>query len=294
MFSATMPQKIRELAVALLHDPVEVKIAVSKPAEKIHQSAYVCYEPQKLGIIKHLFKAGDLQRVIIFSGKKEKVKVVTRQLKQLHINCDQMHSDLSQQERDEVMYRFKSGQVDVLVATDIVARGIDIDDIRIVINYDVPHDAEDYVHRIGRTARADRDGSAITLISDTEIYLFQQIEHFLGKEVEKTALPEGLGEAPAYVKREKHRSDTRRNGRWHSKGDGKRNNRRRHSEGSGGGSKKTAEAASITPAADGTPKDNANSGAKKRRRPHHRRKGGSHNKENSKNGNNSSATPAAE
>ena len=180
MFSATMPPKIRELAVTMLHDPVEVKIAVSKPAEKIQQSAYVCYEPQKLKIINHIFKAGDLQRVIIFSGKKDKVKEIARSLKSMHINCGQMHSDLSQQERDEVMYRFKAGQVDVLVATDIVARGIDIDDILTVINYDVPHDAEDYVHRIGRTARADCDGAAITFISDTDIYRFQQIEHFLG------------------------------------------------------------------------------------------------------------------
>ena len=222
-----MPPKIRELAVNLLHDPVEVKIAVSKPAEKIRQSAYVCYEPQKLKIVKHLFKQGDLQRVIIFSGKKDKVKEVTRQLKQMHINCDQMHSDLSQQERDEVMYRFKSGLTDVLVATDIVARGIDIDDIRIVINYDVPHDAEDYVHRIGRTARADRDGEAITFISEADIYRFQQIEHFLGKEVEKTPLPDGLGEAPVYTRREKKRSNTRRHGRWHSKGNGSKNNQKK-------------------------------------------------------------------
>ena len=221
MFSATMPPKIRELAVTLLHDPVEVKIAVSKPAEKIRQSAYVCYDPQKLKIINHIFKSGDLKRVIIFSGKKEKVKEITRSLKQMHVNCDQMHSDLSQQERDEVMYRFKAGKTDVLVATDIVARGIDIDDILTVINYDVPHDAEDYVHRIGRTARADRDGTAITFISDTDIYRFQSIEHFLGKEVEKIPLPEGLGEAPAYTKREK-KPNTRRNGRWHSKGHGKR------------------------------------------------------------------------
>jgi superfamily II DNA/RNA helicase len=223
MFSATMPPKIRELAVQLLHNPVEVKIAVSKPAEKIRQSAYVCYDPQKLKIINHIFKQGDLQRVIIFSGKKEKVKEITRSLKQMHINCDQMHSDLTQQERDEVMYRFKSGQTDVLVATDIVARGIDIDDIRIVINYDVPHDAEDYVHRIGRTARADRDGEAITFISEADIYRFQQIEHFLGKEVEKTPLPEGIGEGPEYIKREKKRSNTRRHGRWHSKGNGQNN-----------------------------------------------------------------------
>ena len=134
-----------------------------------------------------------------------------------------MHSDLSQQERDEVMYRFKAGKTDVLVATDIVARGIDIDDIRIVINYDVPHDAEDYVHRIGRTARADRDGQAVTFVSDTDIYRFQQIEHFLGKEVEKPPLPDGFGEVPEYTKREKKRNNTRRNGRWHSKGNGSKN-----------------------------------------------------------------------
>ena len=220
MFSATMPKNIRELAVQLLNDPVEVQIAVSKPAEKIRQMAYVCYEPQKLKIIQHIFQNGNLQRVIIFSGKKERVKEVTRKLKSMHINCDQMHSDLSQAERDEAMYRFKAGQTDVLVATDIVARGIDIDDIRLVINYDVPADSEDYVHRIGRTARADRDGEAITFVSDTDIYRFQGIEHFLGKEVEKIALPEGLGEAPAYTKREK-KPNTRRNGRWHSKGSGK-------------------------------------------------------------------------
>ena len=227
MFSATMPSKIRELAVSLLHDPVEIKLAVSKPAEKIQQSAYVCYDPQKLGIIEHLFKNGDLQRVIIFSGKKERVKDITRRLKRMKINCAEMHSDLSQAERDDVMYRFKAGQVDVLVATDIVSRGIDIDDIRIVLNYDVPHDAEDYVHRIGRTARADRDGVAITFVNDTEIYKFQGIEHFLGKEVEKRPLPEGLGEGPEYTKREKKHSNTRRHGRWHSRGSGKRNQKPR-------------------------------------------------------------------
>jgi superfamily II DNA/RNA helicase len=226
MFSATMPPKIRELAVTMLHEPVEVKIAVSKPAEKIQQSAYVCYEPQKLKIINHIFKAGNLQRVIIFSGKKDKVKDIARSLKQMHINCGQMHSDLSQQERDEVMYRFKAGMVDVLVATDIVARGIDIDDIRTVINYDVPHDAEDYVHRIGRTARADRDGEAITFINETDIYRFQQIEHFLGKEVVKNPLPEGIGDGPEYTKREKKRSNTRRHGRWNSRGNGSKDQRK--------------------------------------------------------------------
>lgn len=198
MFSATMPNKIQQLARTLLYHPVEVKIAVSKPAEKIQQSAYVCYEPQKLGIIRHLFKAGELKRVIIFSGKKDKVKDITRELKHMNINCAPMHSDLSQAERDDVMYRFKIGQVDVLVATDIVARGIDIDDILMVINYDVPHDVEDYVHRIGRTARAQRDGIAISFVSDQDIRYFSDIERFLEKEILKTPLPEGLGEGPEY------------------------------------------------------------------------------------------------
>ena len=198
MFSATMPAKIEQLAQTLLKNPVSVKLAVSKPAEKIRQSAYVCYEPQKLGIIRHMFKNNDLSRVIIFSCKINKVKDIHRSLLRMHINSGEMHSDLSQAERDEMMYRFKSGQIDVLVATDILSRGIDIDDIAVVINYDVPRDAEDYVHRIGRTARADRDGRAITFISDADIRYFQQIEEFLGKSVEKNPLPEGLGDAPEY------------------------------------------------------------------------------------------------
>lgn len=198
MFSATMPEKIEELAKSLLKNPVEVKIAVSKPAEKIKQSAYVCYETQKIGIVKDLFRKGDLNRVIIFSGKKQKVKAINRTLQQMKINSGEMHSDLEQAERDDILYKFKTGQIDVLVATDIVARGIDIDDIAIVINFDVPHDPEDYVHRIGRTARAQRDGIAITFVSEDEISSFKQIEKFLGRVVDKNELPEGLGETPDY------------------------------------------------------------------------------------------------
>ena len=198
MFSATMPTKIEELAKTLLKNPVEIKLAVSKPAEKIQQTAYVCYETQKMGIIKDIFKAGDLKRVIIFSGSKQKVKQIAASLNRKHINCGEMHSDLDQEQRNDVMFKFKSGQIDVLVATDIVSRGIDIDDIAMVINYDVPHDAEDYVHRIGRTARADRDGKAITFVNDEDIYYFQQIESFLEKEVEKASLPAELGEGPEY------------------------------------------------------------------------------------------------
>ena len=228
MFSATMPSKIQHLARTLLINPVEVKIAVSKPAEKIQQSAYVCYEPQKQGIIRHLFKAGELHRVIIFSGKKDKVKDITRELQRMHINCAPMHSDLSQVERDDVMYRFKSGQVDVLVATDIVARGIDIDDILMVINYDVPRDAEDYVHRIGRTARAQRDGIAITFVSDHDIRYFADIERFLERDIPKNTIPEGLGEGPEYKptaprKNTRGRGGRKRGGKDHG---GKKQHRR--------------------------------------------------------------------
>ena len=205
MFSATMPDKIQTLARNILYKPVEVKIAVSKPAEKIKQSAYVCYDTQKLPILRHIFATEEQKRIIIFSGKKERVKEINRELQKMKVNCCSMHSDLTQQERDEVMYLFKSGQKDVLVATDIVARGIDIDDIRMVINYDVPHDAEDYVHRIGRTARADRDGVAITLVNPDDIHRFQQIEHFFEKEVIKTPLPDGLGDAPEYKSPERRK-----------------------------------------------------------------------------------------
>ena len=200
MFSATMPEKIEELAKTLLKDPVEIKLAVSKPAEKIKQEAYVCYETQKMTIIKDIFKAGDMKRVIVFSGSKMKVKQLAAALQQIGINCGAMHSDLEQAERNDVMFKFKSGQFDVLVATDIVARGIDIDDIEMVINYDVPHDTEDYVHRIGRTARANRDGRAITFVNEEDQYWFQQIEKFLEKVVEKMPLPEGCGEGPEYIK----------------------------------------------------------------------------------------------
>lgn len=199
MFSATMPKDIEKLAQNLLKNPVEIKLAVSKPAEKIQQSAYVCYETQKLKIIEDIFKAGDLKRVIIFSGSKMKVKQINQALQKLKINSGAMHSDLEQAERDDIMFKFKSGQIDVLVATDIVARGIDIDDIAMVINYDVPHDAEDYVHRIGRTARADRDGIAITFVNEDDMFAFHQIEKFLDKDIKKNPLPEGCGEGPEYT-----------------------------------------------------------------------------------------------
>ena len=199
MFSATMPPKIQQLAQNILNHPVEVKLAVSKPAEKIIQTAYICYETQKLGIIRSLFKNQKPQRVIVFASSKLKVKEVAKAFLRLKLNVGEMHSDLDQSQRDHIMHEFKSGRINILVATNIVARGIDIDDIRLVINYDVPHDAEDYVHRIGRTARANHDGCAITFVSETEQVKFKSIEDFLEKTIYKIPVPEELGDAPEYT-----------------------------------------------------------------------------------------------
>lgn len=198
MFSATMPEKIEELAKNILKAPAIIKLAVNKPAEKIKQLACVCHENQKPSVLKEIFNTYGQKRVIIFSSSKLKVKEINKNLRMHKINSGEMHSDLMQSQRDEVMYAFKSGKIDVLVATDIVARGIDIDDISMVINYDVPHDSEDYVHRIGRTARADHDGIAITLVRGKEVGKFMQIEKFLEHEVEKIPLPKELGKAPEY------------------------------------------------------------------------------------------------
>jgi superfamily II DNA/RNA helicase len=198
MFSATMPDKIQKLAANILRNPVEVRLAVNKPAEKIVQTAYVCYEAQKMGIIKSLFKETKPERVIVFSSSKLKVKEVTNAFRRMKLNVGEMHSDLDQAQRDVVMREFKNGRIDILVATDIVARGIDIDDIRLVINYDVPRDCEDYVHRIGRTARAGAEGCAITFVSKDDQSRFGAIEEFIGREVFKIPVPEELGEAPEY------------------------------------------------------------------------------------------------
>lgn len=198
LFSATMPQKIQTLASKLLNDPVEIKLAVSKPADKIKQFAYVCYEPQKLDIIKNIFRESKPHRVILFSSSKLKVKNLARELRKINWKIGEMHSDLEQVARDNVILDFKSGKIDMLVATDILSRGIDIEDIDTVINFDVPREAEDYVHRVGRTARADKEGRAITFISNEEIYKFKRIEKFLNQEIDKIPLPEGLGDAPDY------------------------------------------------------------------------------------------------
>ena len=226
MFSATMPPKIHQLAKAILNDPAEVKIAVSRPTEKIDQSAFVCHEGQKTGILKHLFRTAHSQRVIIFSSSKIKVKELARELRRCKVKTGEMHSDLDQNVREEVLLDFRAGKIDVLVATDIVARGIDIDDIAMVVNYDVPREAEDYVHRIGRTARANADGKAVTLVSAKEQSKFGQIENFLGYEVRKETVPAELGEAPEYTpsRRQSSRGDRRNRKPSRSGGKGRKGN----------------------------------------------------------------------
>lgn len=198
LFSATMPEKIRQLAKRILHQPAEINIAISKPPEKIIQRAFVVYEPQKLPLIKKILKETAYKNALVFCSRKQTVKQLTRELKQGGFNIEEIHSDLEQSKRESVLGAFASGRIPLLVATDILSRGIDIDTIDLVINYDVPGDGEDYVHRIGRTARAEADGVAYTLVGEKEQNKFAAIEKLLEKEVEKASVPVELGESPSY------------------------------------------------------------------------------------------------
>ena len=229
MFSATMPPKIQRMAEAILKNPAEVKLEVSRPAENIRQSAFVCYEGQKTPILRSLFKTRANKRGIVFASSKLKVKELTRELRRAGVKAAEMHSDLEQARRDEVMLDFRAGRIDILVATDIVARGIDIDDIAMVVNYDVPREAEDYVHRIGRTARAGAGGYAVTLVGERDRRHFKAIEDFLEKEVLKEAVPEELGSAPSYGGRSDsgRRDGVRSGGKRAGKGQGRRDRGRR-------------------------------------------------------------------
>ena len=196
MFSATMPDKIRHMAKAIMNHPVEVQIAVSRPPETIHQQCVRLYDAQKAGMVQLMLQGKDMKKVILFAGKKQRVKELTRTLRSLKIDARAMHSDLEQSERDQVMLDFRNGKVGVLVATDVVSRGIDVTDVPLVINFDVPHDPEDYVHRIGRTARAENSGASITFVTPEDARYWRRIEQFLKKEIERLPLPEALGEAP--------------------------------------------------------------------------------------------------
>ncbi len=219
LFSATMPENIRRFAKSLLHDPVEVRIAVSKPASGINQQAYLCEEQDKMDLIQHLFEERPPERAIIFASSKLKVKRLAEKLKKGVVKVSDMHSDLAQEERNKVMQNFKNGHLNVLVATDIIARGIDINDIQTVINYDVPHDAEDYIHRIGRTARAGKQGQAITFVCQADSGYFKKIEKVIGKPIEKIRFPEkDGGKTSKATQHDKHgRQDTRRKKHTHNR-----------------------------------------------------------------------------
>ena len=198
LFSATMPPKIRTMAKETLKDPIQINIAVSKPAEGVFQAAFLVYDGQKIGLVKHLLKAEEMKSVLMFCGTKKSVKEIHQELRKLGLSVQSIHSDLEQSEREEVLLNFKNRKTRMLVATDILSRGIDIEDIDLVINFDVPHDAEDYVHRVGRTARAASTGVAFTFINQKDQQKFGRIEQLIGKEVSKAKLPEHLGEGPAY------------------------------------------------------------------------------------------------
>lgn len=263
MFSATMPENIRILAKNILHNPKEVRIAVSKPAEKIKQQALICHEGMKDNITEAVLadtkrKSNDgtplLDRVILFASKKTKVKELVRNLKLKGFNVGGMHSDLDQKERDEIMYEFKNRRISILIATDIVSRGIDIDDIQLVVNYDVPHDAEDYIHRIGRTARANRDGEAITLVTSKDWAYLQRIEQLIEKEIDKPELPKGCGEKPDLASlAAQHKGRRGRNNRNKSKRKGTHKS-----------TTKNASQADGTPKDKPTPKSNENGGEMKK------------------------------
>ena len=206
LFSATMPQRIRELARKILNNPVEINIALSKPVEKVEQLAYVVYNRQKIAIITDILKSKKLTSIIVFCSTKINVKELTKTLRKSKFSVDEIHSDLEQKEREAVMVRFKGRSLNILVATDILARGIDVEDIDLVINYDVPNDGESYIHRIGRTARAASNGAAYTFIGETEQEKFLEIENLLGKPVPKAQIEERFGKTPSYNPKSRSKS----------------------------------------------------------------------------------------
>lgn len=231
LFSATMPMKMREMARKILHQPLEINIAISKPPEQIVQEAFVVYEPQKIPLVKEILRKKDFQSVIVFCSKKVNVKQLSNELKRSKFSIEEIHSDLEQDKREQVLQDFRNKKLKILVATDILSRGIDIEDIDLVINYDVPNDGEDYVHRIGRTARAASEGTAYTFITEKEQQKFGQIEELLGHPVTKAAVPEQFGPTPAYNPRA---------GRGAPRGGGSGGGRNHPPRGGGGGGKKYA------------------------------------------------------
>ncbi len=263
LFSATMPQGVMKLARSLMRDPATVNIALSKPAEGVRQGAYVVHDEQKLPLLQEILKDRTGQRILVFSSTKQAVSKLYQKLRPKNLNVGMISSDLEQTEREKVMLAFRNRQIDLLVATDVLSRGIDIDGIDLVVNYDVPQDAEDYVHRVGRTARAAREGVALTLIGPSDQRRFQRIEELIGSEVEKLPVPESIGNTPDYAPK-LHREAPRGRGPGGG-GKGKRPGGERRS-----GDKRPADKPGTEPRNDGPTPD----GQKKRRRNRNRGRGG--------------------
>ena len=204
MFSATMASRIRQLAVQILQDPQEVSVAIAKPAEGVTQKVYLAFDEQKVALARHLLADKDeYKQIIVFCSTKKKVEQLYRKLRDRNFACAPISSDYTQEEREQALSDFKNGRTRILVATDVMSRGIDVKGIDLVMNFDVPHDAEDYVHRIGRTARAKTTGMAITLVSPEDMYRFSKIERLIERELEKLQPPTELGEGPQWEARSK-------------------------------------------------------------------------------------------
>ncbi|SDK74837.1 Superfamily II DNA and RNA helicase [Catalinimonas alkaloidigena] len=258
LFSATMPKKIRLLADRILRDPAEVNIAISRPAEKIDQSAYLVHDHQKIDLMEHILRQMDVQSMIVFTSRRSEVNKIVRAINKLGFQSKGVSSDLDQNAREEVMREFKNGQLPIVVATDVLSRGIDVDNISHVVNYDIPQDAEDYIHRIGRTARAERTGVAITFINGEKQHRVRRIEELMEMELPKLPLPEGFEPGPAYNP-EKRSS-------------GAAPNQRRKKKRKPKGPQSEASASAATPAPTATPTAGAAEGEVKKKKKRKKRR----------------------
>lgn len=197
LFSATMPPKIRKLASNLLVNPQQINIAISKPAEGISQQVYMAHDEQKIPLLTGILKSGDYKSIIVFASTKDKVKNLGKVFRNLGLKAEAFHSDLEQKDREQILQKFKNKTLPILIGTDVLSRGIDVEGIDLVVNFDAPQDAEDYVHRIGRTARAATTGTAITLVNAKDKRKLQNIERLIDRKIDRMPMPEELGNAPA-------------------------------------------------------------------------------------------------
>jgi superfamily II DNA/RNA helicase len=223
LFSATMAPEIRKLSAKILKDPDQINIAISKPAKGIDQQAYVVYDTQKLPLLTSIVKNPDFKSIIVFSSSKDNVKNIERELNKFNCGAKGFSSDLDQSAREALMNQFKAGNVRVLVGTDVISRGIDVTGIDLVVNFDCPPDPEDYIHRIGRTARAGSAGTAITLINPRDQHKFYRIESLIGEDIPKKEIPEELGKGPEYTPQKKSSGGFKGGSKKNFKGKSNRN-----------------------------------------------------------------------